>query len=223
MIGRFHFPLLLLALAIALVIKVAVHETVQLSEATFTAPVQYSPPKDVVILERVDEVRVRLRGKRAEIAELNPLSVGVEVALREGELGIVEVTRDRMQVHMPGDFEVISIEPDRFTLQVEVEEEVTLPVRVQLVGEPAAGASYEAPLVLPPKAEVRGPRSRIERIGELVVRVSLDGHAITFDETIPLVSPDPMVKIISPSEVTVRVSMQEPGLRTPIDDLLEEP
>lgn len=223
MIGRFHFPLLLLALSIAVVIKVAVHETVQLSETTITAPVQYNPPQDVVILERVDEVRVRLRGKRAEIAELNPLSVGVEVTLEEGELGIVEVTRERMRVRMLGDFEVISIEPDRFTLQVEVEEEFTLPVVVELIGEPAAGASYGAPVVFPPEADVRGPRSRIERLGELVVRVSLDGHAFTFEDTKPLVSPDPMVKIITPSEVTVEVSMQEPSLRTPIDDLLEKP
>jgi len=68
------------------------------------------------LLETIDEVKLRLEGKEQEIAELDPDSVSVEVRLMEGELGVVDITRERMNVIMPGDFEVISIEPDGFPL-----------------------------------------------------------------------------------------------------------
>ncbi len=219
MTGRFHLPILLLALSIAVVLKIAVHERVQLGERTIDAAVYYIPMEETVVLEKIDEVKLRLQGKKKEIAELNPVNVSVEVTLREGELGVVDVTRERMNVIMPGEFEVISIEPNRFSLEVEPLETAILPIRVTLTGEPSAGAFAGTPLLVTTEVKIRGPRSLILEMRELEVPISLEGHAVTFLDTVTLRSPDPLIQIIEPTQVTVEVPMQEPGLSSSYEEL----
>lgn len=221
MIRRLHLPLFLLALAIAVVIKVAVNEALQLTETRITAQVQYDLPAGHMILEPIQQVAVRLRGERSEIAALTPFSVQVEVSLREGELGQVDITDERLVVRTPGDFEVISKEPNFFTLEVEVVESRTLPVRAVLSGEPAAGAVHEEPVVRPAAARVEGPRSRLRNLAELSAPVSLQGHALTFEEKVTIVTSDPLVKVVEPRQVVVYVPMKVPGSEASLDGLVD--
>ena len=222
MIRRIKWPLFLLAVAIAVVIKVAVNEALQLSETTISAQVQYNLPAGYMILEPVRQVAVRLRGERSEIAGLTPFSVQIEVSLREGELGQVDITDERLIVQTPGDFEVISKEPNLLTLEVELVERRTLPVRALLSGEPAAGAVHGQPEVRPAAAQVEGPRSRVRNLTELSAPMSLDGHALSFEEKVTIVSPDPLVKVVEPRQVVVYIPMKVPGSETPLDVPLEE-
>ena len=168
--GRFHLPLFFLALICAVGIKVGVHETTQLSEASLEVQVRYELPEDVMILEPVEQVKIRLRAARAEAVTLTPFNVSVRVALGPNEIGTVDVTEDRMQVVAPGE-----------------------------------------PVARPAQAEVYGPRSRVRNIRELTAPVNLQGHALTFEERVNIVSPDPLVKIAQPTHVIVYVPMEIPG------------
>jgi hypothetical protein len=38
--------------------------------------------------------------------------------------------------------------------------------------------------------------------------VNLDGHAAAFEEIVPVLAPDPLIQIIQPAQVTVRVQMR---------------
>lgn len=209
--GRFHPPLFFLALVCAVGIKVGIHETTQLSEASLEVQVRYELPDGVMILEPVERVKIRLRAAREEAVSLTPFNVSVRVALTQSELGAVDITEDRMRVVAPGEVEVISIDPNRFTLEVETVERATVPVRATLTGEPAAGASHGSPEVRPDKAEIYGPRSRVRNVRELTAPVNLHGHALTFEERVNIVSPDPLVKIAQPTHVIVYVPMEIPG------------
>lgn len=222
MIRRLHWPLVLLALGISLGLKLAVHEARQLTEMTITVPVRYNPPSEAMILNPHDEVKVRVSGQSSEIAELNPFNLEVEVSLTDDELGRIEITKDRMQVRTPVDLEVVSIEPDRFILEVESLLRRPLPIRVVLTGEPSAGASHGDPRVEPPTAKVVGPHSRVSRLHELTATVSLNGHAITWKETVTVISPDALVRVEEPRQVEVEVPMTVPGLETPLDELLDD-
>lgn len=217
---RVHLPLFLVAVASAAVVKVAVNEARQLTEVTLTAQVQYNLPKGVMILEPVKNVQVRLRGERSEIATLTPFNVQVEVSLKESELGQVDISEERLVVRGPGAFDVVSKEPNFFTLTVEEVESRTLPIRAQLTGEPAAGALAGRPELVPGEARVEGPRSRIRDIVELRAPVSLEGHAFTFEEEAVIVSPDPLVRIVEPRQVLVRVPLTVPGSKSQLDELL---
>jgi hypothetical protein len=218
---RLHLPLFLLALASAVAVKVAVNEARQLTEVNLNAQVQYNLPKGVMILEPVKNVQVRLRGERNEIATLTPFNVQVEVSLRESELGQVDISEERLVVRGPAAFDVVSKEPNFFTLTVEEVESRVLPIRAQLTGEPAAGALPGPPELVPAEARIEGPRSRIRDIVELKAPVSLEGHAFTFEEEAAIVSPDPLVRVVEPRQVLVRVPLTVPGSKSQMDELLE--
>jgi hypothetical protein len=221
-LGRLHLPLFLFALTIAVVLKVAVNQTQQLAETTVTAQVRYEmASNENMILDPLPEVKVRLRGPRNEIAFLNPFSVEVEVSLEEGEEGLIDITEERLNVRMPGDFEVISIEPNQFSLTVEPQVRRMLRVRIDLTGEPAAGAYNEAPYARPAMSEAMGPISLIEPLTELVATLSLDGHALSFEATVSIDSPDPLVRI-DPRQVVVHVPMKVPESST-FESFPEEP
>jgi hypothetical protein len=103
-------------------------------------------------------------------------------------------------------------------IRVELEKEVTqrLPVVPKLIGEPAGGATLDEPEVLPNQVLVSGPASRIARAATLSTQpISLDGHALPFEATVSVVSPDPLIQIVQPFKVLVRVVLKPPEVATP--------
>lgn len=227
MTRRLQLPLFVLAMAMAVVVKIAVNEALQLAETTIDAQVKYVLPKGAMILEPIQQLAVRLRGESNGIAGLNPFNVQVEVSLAdlaEKDFGLVDVTEERFAVRTPGDFDVISITPNRLTLRIEQVESRSLPVRAVMSGEPAAGAVVQGdPEVRPATARIEGPRSRVRDLLELAAPVSLNGHALSFEEKVTIVSPDPLVRIVEPRQVVVYIPLKVPGTDTALGGLLEEP
>ena len=222
MTGKVHLRLALLASAIALMIKFGVHKNDQVSERVVEAPVTYNHAAgtDVVSYDKVKTVRVGVKGQSNEIVQLSLFNVEVVVDLPPGQ-GPVEITLAPANVRFPTltNFEVTSIEPNRFTIQVEPRLVATVPVVVSLVGEPAAGARHGEPLVRPAWVEISGPESLVSKVTRLPVEVSLDGHARTFEESVQIASPDQYTQV-QPGRVLVNVPMQEPELSI---DLQSEP
>lgn len=205
--ARHHLPLFALALLVALVIKVAVHETEELSERTFSVNVTYTSPPGVTLIEPPEEARVQLKGRTKEITELNPFSVQLVVAIAAGQTGQLAINLDRSNVRTPaGSFEVVSINPNRLLLQVELIQTAVVPIRARLVDEPAAGSLPGEPEVRPSQATISGPASRVRILQELIAQVSLTGHALTFEETVSVLVPDPLIKV-DPARVVVHVPM----------------
>ncbi len=226
MIHRIEWPLFLLALATALAIKFAVHEREQISERIVEAQVIYSPPApDFVSYELVDKVRIGVRGKSNDISRLSSFAVDIGATIPTGRTGATEIVLEEKDVrfNFKADFEIFSIDPKRITIQVERLVTVDVPITVRFFGEPAAGARHGDPFVIPPRARLRGPASRVARIDELDVLVSLDGHARSFDEKLGLSSPDPVVQVVGLSEVKVTVPMVEPELSIRFDTLPAAP
>lgn len=204
--------LLALVIAVSLWFSVSFEDREALSERLVEASVSYNRPRGFVILDPVQSVNVRLRGSSKAIRRLNPYQVDVQVELAQTEPGIVNVNLGPENVLMPEGLEVVSIEPN--AIRVELEREVTqrLPVVPHLVGEPAAGAVVEEPEVFPNQVLVSGPESLLAKIQSLTTRpINLDGHALTFEETVAVVPPDPLIQVVQPSKVSVRVPMRQPG------------
>ena len=221
--GRLNLPLFALAFCIAVAVKYTVHEAEQLSEKVVDAQVTYNTPgEETVSYNLTDKVKVGLRGKSSEIAELTVLNVEVIVDIPEGELGPVDIVLSPSNVRSQGDFEVISLDPNRFTILVERKYAASIRIVAQLLGEPAAGARHLEPTVRPPVARVSGPESRVRQILELAAPVRLDGHARTFTDTVRVVSPDPLVQVIEPTFVDVEVPMEEPELSISFEELNPE-
>lgn len=216
-----NLPLLFLAFVIALMIKLAVQEDEQISERVVEAQVTYNHPagSNVVSYEKVETVKVNIRGKASEIIQLSTFTVEVVASLPLGMFGAVDITLDPTSVRFRalGDFEVTSIEPNHFTVQVEPRRTATVPVRAELVGEPAAGAQASEPTVRPAWVEISGPESKVAKVSQLYAEVSLDGHARSFEESVAVVAPEPLIRV-QPGRVLVNVPMQEPELSIDLQD-----
>ena len=223
MTGRVHLPIFLLALIIAVAVKFTVHEAEQVADRVVEAPVTYNlPSDDVVSYEQVEKVKVGLRGKQSEIAQLTVFNVEVIVDILEGQVGPIDVNLTPSNVRTQGDFDVISLLPNSFTIWVEPKHEATLRIVAQLLGEPAAGARHLAPIVRPATARVSGPESHVRKVLELTAPVRLDGHARTFTDTVLVVSPNPLVQVIEPTFVKVEVPMEEPEFSISFENLAQD-
>jgi YbbR domain-containing protein len=204
--------LLALGIAIGVWFSVSFEDREALTERLVEASVSYNRPRGFVILDPVPTVNVRLRGSSKLVRQLNPYQVDVQVELAQTEPGSVSVNLGPENVLMPEGLEVVSLEPN--TIRVELEREMTqrMPVVPHLVGEPAAGAVADEPEVFPNQVLVTGPESLLARIQSLSTRpVNLNGHALTFEETVAVVPPDPLIQVVQPSKVSVRVPIRQPG------------
>jgi YbbR domain-containing protein len=204
--------LLALGIAIGIWFNASLQDRLVYSERLVEAGVSYNGPRGVVIIHPVQNVNVRLRGSKKAIRQLNPVLVNVTVDLSQRQEGTALISLGPENVTAPDGLEVASIEPA--TIRVELDREVTqrLPVVAKLTGEPARGVTIEEPEIFPNQVLVTGPKSLVARFDHLsTVPVSLDGRSTTFEVSAPVVSPDPLIQIVQPSKVSVKVPMHLPA------------
>ena len=181
------------------------------SQKTIESSVTYNTPRDVLVLDPVQRVQVRLRGDTSDIRKLNPFLVDVLVDVPADAGEQVDVHLGAENVIMPEGLEVVSIEPNILRLRLDEVISRMLPVEPRLVGEPAAGAVAGNVETIPDRVVVSGPSTRLEEMEAVTTTpVRLDGHAFNFDEQAMVVSPDPLVNVVGPAVVTVRVPLRIP-------------
>jgi len=217
MASRWGLRVLALVVAIFLWFTVADHKREGLSEKVLDVTVSYNTPRGFLLLNPVEKVRVRFRGPTSKIFELRPDEVEVFVEVPPVETGVIDIQlRADKNIRLPDPkLEVVSVEPS--LLHLELDREVNRQLRVvpQLVGEPAAGAKVGEPIVTPPMVLVRGPSSHVTQSVTLsTTPIRLDQHALDFDETVAVTSSDPLVQVVQPQVVTVRIPLSVPGAGT---------
>lgn len=204
--------LLAVALAITAWFVFSIEKREQLSDKVLEVAIRYDNFPGLIVVERQESVRVGVRGTVSKMRTLNPYSVDVSVELSNPDKGVFEVPLTPENVYLPEDLEVISIEPN--IIQVKLDREVTdlLPVLARLEGEAAAGAKVQYAEVIPSNVLVRGPEDVVRSIGTLsTTPVDLTGHALDFQEQAAVLPPDPMITVVQPAVVNVRVRMEIPG------------
>ena len=204
--------LLAVAMALATWYFASLEKRERPSERVVDATVTYLPARGLIILDPIQTVKVRLRGSDRRIRALNPFLVDVVIDLQRAQTGPVDFHLGEENVLRPDDVEVVSIEPNTVRLQLDREGTRVLPVEVRLTGEAAAGAVPAGPPAVDPESVlVSGPESRLRALPSVAAApVSLDGHAFDFVEIVMVLSPDPLVKIVQPAVVSVRVELQRP-------------
>lgn len=206
--------LLALGIALGLWFNSSFEDREAQSERMVPASVSYSWPKDYIVINRAQTVNVRVRGSSKRVRALDSGQVDVQVEIGR-QRGPITVTLGPENVLLPEGLEVISVEPNAIT--VEVEREISRRIRVvpEVMGEPAAGAKVGEPEVFPNQVLVAGPESLVSRTQVLRTRpVSLAGQSVTFEADVAVVPPDPLIQIVQPSRVRVRVPIEPPRNET---------
>ncbi len=210
--GHWLLRLISLLIAAALWYVIAAEKRELESEKQIEASVTYNTPKGVVLLDRVSQVRVLVRGRNREIRRLRPFDVDVLVDVPASAKGPLTVNLTPDNVDLPSEnLTVVSVEPKNLTLRLELEVQKRVPVEIDLAGEPAAGAIVTARSVLPKEVTIAGPASLMQRVGRVQTsRISLDGHAISFEREVALVTVDPLIRVVEPASVTLSVILEQP-------------
>jgi YbbR domain-containing protein len=201
--------LLALGIAAGIWFNASVEDRLVSTEKVVEASVSYISPRGFVVINQVQNVNVRLSGSKKAIRQLNPYMVDVQVDLSRRPPGMSDITLSSENVLAPDGLDVVSLEPT--TIHVDLEREITqrLPVVPRLAGKPAAGVVAQEPEVFPSQVLVTGPESILARIESLSTPpILLDGRSLTFEESVPVVNPDPLIQVVQPAKVTVRVPLQ---------------
>ena len=200
----------LLALLAALVVwwVASVEKREQISERVVDASVSFNSSPGMILLDPIQTVKVRLRGPDRRVRGISPFEIDLVVDVEGDWPGTRVILLSPENVVVPTDVEVRSIEPNSLAIRVDREATALLPVLPRLVGEPAGGAVPGDARVVPDKVTVRGPEGIISGLTSVATNaVSLDGHALSFAQTVSVVSPDPLVRVVEPPFVTVQVPM----------------
>jgi YbbR domain-containing protein len=210
--GKWGLRVLALVAAFAVWFAASFAKREHQSEKVIDAGVTYNAPRGFVILDPVQSVKVRLRGPDRAIRNLAPQVVDVVVSFDRSEVGTVDIPIAFDQILRPVGISVLAVEPNSIRLRLDRELIQELPVTPRLVGEPAGGAVPLEPVSRPARVRVSGPQSILSGLAAVSTSpISLDGHALTFEQTASVISPIPLVRIIEPSFVSVEVPMGVPG------------
>lgn len=221
--NRLGLKILSIALAIGLWLGVSVEKPGDRSQRVVEASVTYNTPPELILLDPVSKVEVRLQGSEETVRTLNPQMVGVLLDLREASEGDLEVRVGPENVFAPEGTEVVSITPSQLRLAFDRVETWFLPVREDLQGEPAAGARLLSYTSSPDQVAATGPESILKTFTFVTTEpIRLDTHALSFEETVSIRAPNPLISI-QPSRVKVRIELelQEPDSPSVPDPLPE--
>ncbi len=209
--GRWGLRLLAVVGAIVVWWLASVEKRERISERLVDASVSYNPPQGLILLDPIQTVKVRLRGPDRRVRAVTPFDLGVVVDVTAQAPGTFPIQLSPSNVVAPQEVEVVAVEPNTLAVRIDREETLALRVVVRLVGEPAGGAVLGQPRSTPDRVQVRGPQSLLLGLASVATApISLDGHALSFTQTVSVVSSDPLVQIVEPLFVSVEVPMQNP-------------
>ncbi|NOZ26622.1 MAG: hypothetical protein GXP39_01030 [Chloroflexi bacterium] len=173
---------------------------------------------DLALLSQTaDTVQVEVRAPRRtwDTLSAQDFRAIVDVAgLREG----VHEVPVEVYVEKP-DVEVVQVRPERVRVTLDTFVKKVVPVRVEVLDEPALGYDWETPTVEPDRVTVSGARTYVEDVASAVVEVSILGAKSTVHRIRPVSLrnseglPTRFVEV-EPKSVSVTVPIvQRPGYR----------
>ncbi len=191
-----------------------IENTYSVPLAVINAPDGYQVAKDV------EEVKIKVRAPRSLFTNVDVSDFKVYVDLKDVESGTHEL---QVQASLPSGFDLVSVGPNKVTVNVDKIEEKEVPVRLKLSGNAGDGkvvAKVEQSLQ---NITVEGPDSVLNKVTSVVGYIGLNGNSENFNVTVPLVAVDDKdnpiegVKLI-PKTVDVDITLAR-GLNTKIVDV----
>lgn len=178
-------------------------------EITVRVGVGYVLPEDqVLVSDRLDEVRVTLRGpwrrlRHFDERELNRISVD----LRNAPTGEIMFTADMIQT--PAGLTVASISPRSMRVSFDKRSERLVEVAPAIVGRPVHGYHVTELKATPATVNVRGAQRLVSALSSVRTReISLDNRTESFVAQIALEPPEGL-QVVGSDTVSVEVKLDQ--------------
>lgn len=212
------------------VVAIGLAYAVWLSVAGETAIVQdFEVPIDVVLAPTQllaetspNQVSVRLRGPETLLRNLDPLDLVMRLDLRD-YTPPRRLDVQLSEIHLTGVPRRAGVEffdPPRVALLLDRRLRRELPVEPDLAGEPAEGHAAYGARVRPETVQVEGPESIVRELTAVGTDpISLAGHRRTFVQTVSALPGRPVVRVVEPAPLEVRVLIDEAPVERTIRDV----
>jgi YbbR domain-containing protein len=169
-------PLMVLSLVLAaLAWIVAVEQGDPTVEQPYPQPVPITPSEladgMVIVGEFEERAQVTVRAPQSVWNSLKTDDFTTTVELMDLDAGVHRVPVQVALNKQPS--RIILVEPEYVTLEVEPEIEQTMPIRVQVEGEPILGHLMRAPIVVPRQVTITGPSTYVTRVVEVFTHISV--------------------------------------------------
>jgi len=173
-------------------------------------------PRDLVLTSSVpDTVSLQLRGPLTRtLNSSNPPEVLLD--LSDARPGLSSFPINEVDIPLPAEVDVVSVEPPAITLELERRESRLVPVRPVIEGVPAPGFVVGEVRAVPTHYTVQGPESRLQALEFVSTRpISVEGAAGPVEAVTQPLLPDPLLRALGLGAIQIIIDI------TP-EQLLEE-
>jgi YbbR domain-containing protein len=184
--------------------------------------VSYLLPADKVLTsDRVDEVRVTIRGPERRVRRFDERELSrISIDLRSARDGEIVFTADMIQP--PAGLEITSIEPRSVRVAFDKRTEKLVEVTPIVAGHPQHGYVTLEIKATPATVKVRGAEKTLAALTSVRTReISVEGRVDPFAESTQLLAPEG-IEILGPDTVSVEVKLGKELVTRAVPDLRVE-
>ncbi|MFC2045926.1 YbbR-like domain-containing protein [Chloroflexota bacterium] len=173
-------------------------------------------PEGVILFnesEVSDRASVNVRAPESLLADLRAIDFEATMDLAVAQVGVpamvsVDVTTDSEAVR------ILSVDPEEQEIHLEAIVFVTLPVSIDVQGQPATGYRITSVEIMPDQVDVRGPEPTVGQVVSATGSVSVEGVREDYVEKVGVEAVDadgmPVEGLeLSPSQIEVRVGVRK--------------
>lgn len=213
-----NLGLKLLSLVMATGLWILISPDEQPAEVALRAPIVFqNVPRHLEISsESIPEAQIRVRGPERVIRQLQPSEVHAEINLA----GVTSEERTfdltSQQVRHPSDVTVVQVVPSQLHLAFDTRLTREVEIRPRVTGNFAEGEQITRVEADPPRITITGPRHHVEKVDAAITDpVDATGTLGTAVFLTNAYVPDPLVQVVQPTSIRVRVLVQKVGSSSP--------
>jgi YbbR domain-containing protein len=166
------------------------------------------------ITDQPGSVDVSIRGRYADISRIQDIAITADLGGAGAGANVLPLRVD--QVTVPQGVDVVQIDPGTVTVWLERSDEMRVPIRPNIDGEPAPGFHVRETLVEPAMVTIVGPQSRLRPTASAVTeRISIEGRDANLVRDVSVGVSDAQLRLRQPVTARVTVVIEpEPASRS---------
>ena len=171
-----NLPVKIAALIVAVVLWLYVmNDQNPAIDGGFPVPVTIeNAPEGYQLSSDTDKVTIRVRGPRSLFVSADASDFHARVNLADFAEGERAYT---VEASVPYGFELVSISPDKMTINLDRMIEKTLKASLTIGGAPASGYTVDKVIQADEAVKVQGPRSLVDQVVHVVGHINLSGQS----------------------------------------------
>ena len=212
-----HLGKKVIALLLAAITWVTINDLTSYEDVVKEVPLVIQLDEGWAVQERsVSAVSVLVRGSQNDIRLLDRARIQVVVDLRGRKVtDTLFIDLLPSMVESPKSVRPVLVDPGEVRLVLDREQAKTVPITVDILGQPPEGFEVEQVVSIPADATLQGPERRIQNVeGIRTAAIDLEGRLRSFALNRDLVQPsDSWTARLDPPQVRVEVTIVERSAR----------